>query len=167
MTDPFDAELFGSEAGAPNPAFTHIQTPSERRAPAPGPAAVGDVRGQRAGGGLATVAEANATTGVGADIAGAAAAPGLTGDFGGGRASEVAPGVAPGVSPGAAGVHFVQGLPTPGRVTTAQQSAELLAGTAPTSGPRPAGEGSRSLVGSGFGAVPAKDVSGLGSRIAE
>jgi hypothetical protein len=114
--------------------LSHVQPVAERREAAPGPSTVGDVRGQRAGGQpLAVIAEANAISGVGSEIAAAgssgAAAPGLTGDFGDAPASAVAPNI------GAPGVHFVGNAPAPGLASSQNPGGGAPAGFSPTSGP--------------------------------
>jgi hypothetical protein len=169
MNDPFDAALFGAEAGAPNPAFSHVRAPAERRAPAVGPAGAGDIRSQRAGGAgaLAVLAEAGPVDGVGA-VAGAAgsaaAAPGVVGDTGGARASSAAPAV------GGVGTHFVGGVPTQGLQSSQSPTGAAPAGFASASGPGlVAGSGfvgsGQILAGLGQGIPGSVPASGLGPHV--
>lgn len=119
---------FGREAGLPNvEGFTHARPAVERRAAAPGPAAVGDVRSQRAAAPpLAVIAEAGPSEGIGA-VAAAGSAPGMTGDAGNAQPSTVGPGLT-------TGVHFVGGVPTEGRISRTQASEANPAVPASSSG---------------------------------
>lgn len=140
---------FGIEAGPAAPNIGHVQGEPVRRGPSPGPPGAGDVRSGR-GGPMAVLADAVAGGGPDAVVnaTGAAVSPGdIGGDIG-------TAGVAPNLGTGAPGVHFSsQGAgaqATSGFGAAPGSTSAAPGGFAPTSGPGPAQEGSRSLVGTSY-----------------